>query len=257
MEAIILISYTIGNKYSRKEIRALLSIPNPNNIGGIWSTGYVFHQNNFYIFATISNAGRTGHDYGNILIDDFLYWYTKNTDHLYVPTIKKMTSGEYPVHIFTRYDSTDPKFIYQGLGTMRDFENGKPAFISWQILPNKSVLENKTLSSERVKFIEGKKTTKVINIYERDPQARKKCIEHYGYICKVCSFNFEQIYGEIGKNFIHVHHEKELSLMREDYEVDPINDMKPVCPNCHSMLHKRKPAYSIEELKNILAELNV
>lgn len=61
--------------------------------------------------------------------------------------------------------------------------------------------------------------------------------------------NFEERYGEIGKGFIHVHHEVEISTIGEDYEIDPIDDLKPVCPNCHAMLHKRKPAYSIDELK--------
>nr|WP_232850432.1 hypothetical protein [Enterococcus innesii] len=38
-------------------------------------------------------------------------------------------------------------------------------------------------------------------------------------------------------------------MISQDYEIDPISDMKPVCPNCHSMLHRRRPAYSIKELK--------
>ena len=82
--------------------------------------------------------------------------------------------------------------------------------------------------------------------------ARKICLKHYGFKCIVCGFDFESNYGEIGKKFIHVHHEKELSLISQDYEIDPISDMKPVCPNCHSMLHRRRPAYSIKELKEML-----
>lgn len=63
--------------------------------------------------------------------------------------------------------------------------------------------------------------------------------------------NFEKKYGEIGSNFIHVHHDVEISTIGEEYEIDAINDLKPVCPNCHAMLHKRKPAYRIEELKEL------
>jgi len=89
-----------------------------------------------------------------------------------------------------------------------------------------------------------------INAYERDPRARKACINHFGCRCTVCGFDFAKIYGEIGKDFIHVHHLKLLSEVGETYVVDPISDLKPVCPNCHAMLHKKKPPYSPQDLKS-------
>jgi predicted HNH restriction endonuclease len=92
----------------------------------------------------------------------------------------------------------------------------------------------------------------VVNAYERNPKAREKCLIHHGYSCKVCEVNFENIYGDIGKEFIHVHHLKEISEIGTEYEIDPINDLQPVCPNCHAMLHQRKPCYSIDELKSML-----
>ncbi|MGE7988538.1 HNH endonuclease [Lysinibacillus fusiformis] len=67
----------------------------------------------------------------------------------------------------------------------------------------------------------------------------------------VCNFNFKRFFGEIGKEFIHVHYEIEISTIGEDYEINPITDLKPICPNCHAMLHKRKPAYLIDELREI------
>lgn len=99
---------------------------------------------------------------------------------------------------------------------------------------------------------EGKSKTISVNIYERNNQARKECIEHFGMNCQVCGFNFMERYGEIGKNFIHVHHKIEISTIGKKYRINPKTDLIPVCPNCHSMLHKRKPAYSIAELKKII-----
>lgn len=102
-------------------------------------------------------------------------------------------------------------------------------------------------------FIEGAKKLISVNAYERNIQARKACLEHHGYLCKVCNFDFEKIYGEIGKEFIHVHHVVDLATIGKEYKVDPINDLVPVCPNCHAMLHKRRPvAFTVAELKNIL-----
>ncbi len=103
-----------------------------------------------------------------------------------------------------------------------------------------------------IKHIEGKVSKVLVNRYERDSEARLKCINHFKPTCQVCEFNFEEIFGEIGKDFIHVHHLKELSSIGEEYEVNPIEDLIPVCPNCHAMLHKRKPAFGIEELKRIM-----
>lgn len=103
-----------------------------------------------------------------------------------------------------------------------------------------------------VKFKEGTTRTVSVNVYERSASARKACIEHYGWDCSVCGFNFEQHYGEFGKNFIHVHHLKSIADVDSQYEVDPISDLRPVCPNCHAMLHMQSPPISIEELKSIL-----
>jgi len=106
--------------------------------------------------------------------------------------------------------------------------------------------------NESKKLTEGAKTKITVNKYERNLEARIKCIEKYGYSCCICGFNFEKTYGNIGKEFIHVHHLKELSTIKEKYEVNPIEDLRPVCPNCHAMLHKKNPAYSIEEIQNFI-----
>jgi 5-methylcytosine-specific restriction protein A len=106
---------------------------------------------------------------------------------------------------------------------------------------------------ESVTYSEGKAKKVLVNSYERNPHARKKCIDHFGLNCQVCDFNFEKKYGELGRNFIHVHHIVDISSIGNEYSVDPIKDLVPVCPNCHAMLHKNKPAYSIDELKSILS----
>jgi len=102
------------------------------------------------------------------------------------------------------------------------------------------------------KLYEGVKKKITVNSYERNSQARQACLEEYGYKCLICDFDFEKIYGEIGKNFIHVHHLKPLSEINEKYHIDPVKDLRPVCPNCHAMLHKKIPTFSIEDIKNRL-----
>ncbi|MCK9210739.1 MAG: HNH endonuclease [Ignavibacteriaceae bacterium] len=101
-------------------------------------------------------------------------------------------------------------------------------------------------------YIEGTPNQVTLTKYERNPFTRKKCIEHYGYSCVVCGFNFEKTYGQIGKDFIHVHHLQQVATVGKTYEVDPIKDLRPVCPNCHSIIHKRKTAFRIDELKEFM-----
>jgi len=104
--------------------------------------------------------------------------------------------------------------------------------------------------------IEGTRRTRLITSCERSSEARAKCIEHYGARCQVCGLAFEERYGEIGKGFIHVHHLVPMTKIEGEYEVDPIQDLRPICPNCHAMLHKRIPPYLIEELIQIMEASN-
>ncbi len=98
-------------------------------------------------------------------------------------------------------------------------------------------------------FIEGASKQISVNTYERDDKARAECIKHHGYKCKVCGFEFKKFYGPLGENYIHVHHKIPLADIRKEYILDPVNDLVPVCPNCHAMIHKTQPALSIEQLK--------
>lgn len=95
-----------------------------------------------------------------------------------------------------------------------------------------------------------------VNSYERNPEARHRCIKHFGTTCVVCGFDFAVTYGKVGEGLIHVHHLKELAEIGEEYEVDPTRDLRPVCPNCHAIIHRRKPAYSIEEVKALIRRAN-
>jgi 5-methylcytosine-specific restriction endonuclease McrA len=103
-------------------------------------------------------------------------------------------------------------------------------------------------------FWEGGRTSILVNRYERDTRARNSCIREYGSVCSVCGFDFVRKYGAIGAGFIHVHHLIPLSSLGEEYRVNPITDLRPVCPNCHEMLHRQTPPLSIAERKTLLLE---
>ena len=103
-----------------------------------------------------------------------------------------------------------------------------------------------------VSLREGAKRQVTVNAYERKPQARRQCIEKYGTRCCICDFSFGDKYGKDYQDFIHVHHRRPLAEIGEEYQVDPVEDLRPVCPNCHAVIHRRNPALSIEEVIALL-----
>jgi predicted HNH restriction endonuclease len=104
-------------------------------------------------------------------------------------------------------------------------------------------------------YFEGAVTRIEINAYERNPAARRACVAHFGATCRVCGFDFERSYGPVGRDFIHVHHLKRLAAIGEEYELDPIRDLRPVCPNCHAMIHRQEPPLKIKVLRGIVREI--
>jgi 5-methylcytosine-specific restriction enzyme A len=104
-------------------------------------------------------------------------------------------------------------------------------------------------------YAEGAGKEVVVNAYERNPAARAACLRHYGYACSVCELKMEALYGRLGRKYIHVHHIVPLFRVRGRYKVDPIADLRPVCPNCHAMLHRQKPPLRISVLRKLLRNL--
>lgn len=105
-------------------------------------------------------------------------------------------------------------------------------------------------------WFEGGTTRVYVNAYERNAKARAECIAHYGLACSVCGFDFEKRYGEIGKSFIHVHHLVPLSEVKETYQVNPINDLRPVCANCHAIIHRTNPALTLDQVRQAITGPN-
>ena len=95
-------------------------------------------------------------------------------------------------------------------------------------------------------------------IHKRNPQLRQLCIEAYGskYECLVCGMNFVTRYGEIGKEFIEVHHLNPISETDGEHEVNPATDLIPLCSNCHSMIHRMENPADWKTLKEMFDTAN-
>ncbi|MBA4107086.1 MAG: hypothetical protein C0485_15175 [Pirellula sp.] len=107
-------------------------------------------------------------------------------------------------------------------------------------------------SEEVAVYLEGKTSTISVNAYERNPEARAACIQHYGAACCICGFSFGEVYGADFAGYIHVHHICPLASVKQEYSVDPVADLRPVCPNCHAVIHRYKEPLTIPQLKELL-----
>ena len=89
--------------------------------------------------------------------------------------------------------------------------------------------------------------------YERNPLLRDAAIKCHGLMCNICGFDFYKQYGEIGKDYIEVHHLKPLGTVKEEHDINPQTDLRCLCANCHRIVHrKRDNVYFIHEIKKIV-----
>lgn len=174
--------------------------------------------------------------------------------------------GKYAKRIAQHFDIEFTKRANQKFKYWDLFFNGwdDGSFFMWQLKPEivealeKNKLTGIELITEEISteesegLYEGAKKTVIINAYERNPKARSLCIKHWGTKCTICGFDFEKIYGKIGQGFIHVHHLIPVSQIGKSYQIDPISDLRPVCPNCHAMIHLKNPPINIDEIKKTI-----
>ena len=91
-----------------------------------------------------------------------------------------------------------------------------------------------------------------VNAYERSARAREACIAYYGAHCSVCGISLAERYGPEFDDVVVVHHLVPVAQIGKTYKVNPIQDLRPVCPNCHAVIHSHKPPFSIDEVREML-----
>lgn len=100
-------------------------------------------------------------------------------------------------------------------------------------------------------YKEGERKTREYSYFKRNPKLAISAKKNYGYICQACGFDFQSVYGDIGKEYIECHHLDPLSE-RADTFISTLKDVCVLCANCHRMIHKKKPAMSLNELKSTI-----
>ncbi|MCR0176101.1 HNH endonuclease [[Clostridium] innocuum] len=169
------------------------------------------------------NIGRTKIRWGNDLKDKFR---EQLRDVVQFPLLKfeKVNSKKYNIAIIYLNEEVINRDIENNLETV--------------------VIKNNLDGNKKLIY-----TTK----YERNIQNRLNAIKIHGVTCQICGFNFEEKYGEYGKDYIEVHHIKPLHTLEEEMVINPETDLICVCANCHRMIHRNKnEVLSVEEIKKII-----
>ncbi|NLC65465.1 MAG: hypothetical protein GX752_00825 [Clostridium sp.] len=101
------------------------------------------------------------------------------------------------------------------------------------IFPSEMEIDIEQYKLHEDKFIYG-----VRSRYELDPKIRLEALKYHGMSCKICGFNYESTYGELGKGYIQIHHKYHDD--NSSFDIDIKKDIIPICDNCHSMIHRNK-----------------
>jgi hypothetical protein len=99
--------------------------------------------------------------------------------------------------------------------------------------------------------VEGNSQVYLQTKIERSGANRRRCIAIFGVACQICKIVLSDRYGELAGGFIHVHHIESIARGGPRW-IDPSRDLIPVCPNCHSMLHRQDPPLSPDKLRQII-----
>ncbi|HDX3819625.1 TPA: HNH endonuclease [Escherichia coli] len=178
--------------------------------------------------------------------------YKQSIEH-----INKILYDGYSLYIF--YQIRQEKTTASGAAKIKDFEKNIVRKYLTKINSNWYATDEEHYSYTPEidnDYYEGRQLERLATYYERDPKARQACIDAHGYTCHICGFNFEKVYGSIGKNYIQVHHIKPLHHIAKYHKVDPVNDLIPLCANCHVMIHNGMKVRTIEQLREILERTN-
>ena len=152
-----------------------------------------------------------------------------------------------PRHTSTTRDHSPGLVVY--LSQLLNVALPQPAYLQ-------SMLEHSSTIPEEIpgdaEFREGAAVQILVNRHERDPVARERCIDHYGPKCVACGFLASNQYGSDVSGLIHVHHLEPLARAGKSKVVDPVRDLRPVCPNCHAVIHSTRPQRTIEQVRMMI-----
>jgi hypothetical protein len=211
--------FEVGKAYTRADIYELLKVSEEKQ-GGAWNRGYREWDGEMFIFATAGVGTTSGFDYPNALLPDgSMTWTGVGSSHSGQRQIQAILDVDCVTHVFARESDRGP-FVYLGFSRSAELLGDRPVRTRFRF-GEASTAREPTVRS----FREGAPRDVAQSRRERDPEARSACLDHWGSACVVCGLDTP---------WNHVHHLYPLAEGERD--VNPVTDLRPVCPSCHGMI---------------------
>lgn len=167
--------------------------------------------------------------------------------------VLKLPNSAFKKSVINNFESWAAKV--KAFDIIKKFKKDQRNNKRFEILIHNTLLTKGLLSKTNIKdsnqdfFDEGFKKLIIKEVTLRNKKVVSDAKLRHGIICSVCEFDFEKIYGNHGLGFIEMHH---LNPIKGGHRKTTVDDLRPVCPNCHRMLHKGDRLLTIEELKKII-----
>jgi predicted HNH restriction endonuclease len=97
-------------------------------------------------------------------------------------------------------------------------------------------------------WVEGGRQQITLSVAERDPAIRKAALKHYGMKCYACDFVPPH------SSIIDIHHRNPIA---EGERKTTLEDVIPLCANCHRRAHTRTPPIALEQLRDLVSDKNL
>ena len=246
--------FEIGRRYSRKEISILLSTNDSNINNGVFKP----KDRKFAIIFVTENKTKDRTQYKDMLEGDILEWDGQLKGHTDNLVINHVGLGLDLILMYriSRNEKPNHSFVCLGRLAYLNHEGSNPTHFYLRLL-DENVLGDPIDDREKLRPLlrmgrEGKLAESIVRRFERNSKLRESVLEIKGSICELCTFDFKKAYGTIGEGFAEVHHVIPLSEVREEHDTDIMRDLIVLCSNCHSMIHRSKPAMHPDELSKAM-----
>jgi hypothetical protein len=243
----------VGQIYSRNQLIDTFHISD----GRFYTGVFPFDDESIWLFVTERKKPDMT-QYVDHLRGDILEWDGQTSGRTDSMIINHKNNGK---ELLLFYRETKDQYPnsghrFEGLFEFVNHSGSSPThFILRRVLTSEQVVtEDIDGFVEEHILTEGLRKTRLTSYYERRPELRVAAIKYHGTKCKVCGFEFDEIYGLHGAGYIEVHHLVPLSEFDGKTKVDPKEDMTVVCSNCHRMIHRRRSyVLSPEELRKMIS----
>lgn len=256
-----------GHVYGLREILPAFGKRSAWQPSPIWITDYFATEDKLVLFLNLKkHEDRAYHKFNYYdPVREQISAVLKPGSHSAQPVLKAVLDGKLLFEVFARWTGNSREFLYFGCPSISSYEDNVRVYrtqsaavfmlncLKFQTTDPK-IISNEPLSEPWNERLEGHPYEITLSKFERDPYLRSACISLLGATCSICRFDFEAKYGLLGRGYCHVHHIVPLSAVREEQSVNPFTDLIPVCPNCHAMLHRRRPVLLPSELRELVEQ---